>query len=40
MVHMKIICNENSVSEDKVLLGNSFLFTLVLSVITFMSQVW
>lgn len=31
MVHIKIICNENSVSENKVLLGNSFLFTLVLS---------
>ena len=36
MVYMKIICNENSVSENKVLLGNSFLFILVLSVVTFM----
>ena len=38
MVHMKIICNEDSVSVNKILLGNSFLFSLVVSVVTSMSQ--
>ena len=35
---MKIICNEGSASVNKILLGNSFLFSLVLSVVTSMWQ--
>lgn len=37
---MKIMCNENSVSVNKILLENPCSFISVLSVVTFMSQCW